>query len=585
MENEKRLILAIILSMVVLIGYQYFFVKPLPPKPSPASTPAPAAAPSQGKPAVPAAPAPAPAEALPASTTVAPPPSGGPVIPTTVAEPETVTLDLPLCQVQLDNRGGVLRSVTLKKFIGDDQKGVELVPALPPEKYGSFFALRLNASPELEKELNERLFEVVRKSVDSPLGRADQVIFRFQRVDLTVEKQFTFFAHKPYQVEFACQIRYQGQAVPPSVQLGPGLTRHELVPWESYQVAPDLVYFDGDSANVVTGASINDGKEGSKTVQGQWGWAGVQTKFFGVIAIPRTAFPQLELSNRVWQATNPAKPESEPVNAQIVSVYVPVPPGSALPVYLGPKSYEILSAVREDLTKTIDFGWFSIIVKPLYYALRWIHQYINNWGWAIVVLTLLISIALFPIRFMQMKSMRDMQKIQPQMKAIQAKYKGSKSAEGRQKMNMVMMQLYKEAGVSPMGGCLPLLIQFPFLIAFYNLIDKSIELWKQPFIFWIKDLSIHDPYYITPVVMGLTMIIQMKQTPTPPGQDNKMQKQMMYIMPVVFTFFFLNMSSGLVVYFLFSNIFSWGLQKIFEFFMPEYAMNPRKDSKKKSAAK
>lgn len=160
-----------------------------------------------------------------------------------------------------------------------------------------------------------------------------------------------------------------------------------------------------------------------------------------------------------------------------------------------------------------------------------------------------------------------MQVIQPQMKAIQARYRGKKSAQDRQNMNQEMMALYKEAGVNPMGGCLPLLAQLPFLFAFYNLVSQSIEFWRQPFVLWIHDLSMADPTWITPILMGASMIIQMKQTPQAPGQDNRTQKMMMYVMPVIMTFMFISLSSGLVIYFLFSNVFAWGMQVISDKFM------------------
>jgi len=234
-------------------------------------------------------------------------------------------------------------------------------------------------------------------------------------------------------------------------------------------------------------------------------------------------------------------------------------------MYVGPKLQSALEAVKQaDLSRVIDYGWFSVIVRPLLAALQWIHRYVQNYGFAIVILTLFLTLALFPFRLKQMVSMKKMQVVQPKVKEIQEKYSRYKKTDPRRaEMNQEIMALYKAHNVNPLGGCLPLLLQMPLLFAFYSLLASSIELRQAPFVGWIHDLSAKDPYYVLPIVMGITMIISQKMTPMAPGGDPTQAKVMMF-MPVVFTVMFLNVSSGLNLYFLCSNIFSIAFQKVAE---------------------
>jgi YidC/Oxa1 family membrane protein insertase len=244
-------------------------------------------------------------------------------------------------------------------------------------------------------------------------------------------------------------------------------------------------------------------------------------------------------------------------------------------LYIGPKRQENLRlSGSADLSGVIDYGLFSIIVYPLLAALRWIHRFAQNYGTAIVILTFVISVVLFPLRLKSMLSMRKMSAIQPKVKAIQDKYSQYKATDPRKReMNQEVMALYKEHGVNPMGGCLPLLIQMPLLIAFYSLLAYTIDLRQAPFIWWIQDLSAKDPIYVLPITMGLTSFISQKLMPMSPTTDPTQAKVMM-IMPIFFTFIFLNMSSGLNLYFLCSNVFQVALQKISERWIPKAAPPP-----------
>jgi YidC/Oxa1 family membrane protein insertase len=201
---------------------------------------------------------------------------------------------------------------------------------------------------------------------------------------------------------------------------------------------------------------------------------------------------------------------------------------------------------------------FAWLVVPLLQALKAINRVVGNWGVSIIILTIGINVVIFPLRHRSMVSMKKMQALQPQVKAIQARYKSFKATSPeKQKMNAEMMALYKEKGVNPAGGCVPMLLTFPVMFAFYAMLNAAIELRGAPFFGWIHDLSLKDPYYITPVLMGLTMFIQQRMMPS---TADPMQQKMFMFLPLVFLISFLWMPSGLVIYWLFSNVLAIGQQ-------------------------
>jgi len=207
-------------------------------------------------------------------------------------------------------------------------------------------------------------------------------------------------------------------------------------------------------------------------------------------------------------------------------------------LFLGAKDYDFLRKNKPELVEIISFGFFSFIAKPLLWILKGINGLVGNWGFSIIILTFLLRIVLYPINHKQIVSMKKMQKVQPKIEAIRKKYKNAiKDMDERAKMNQEIMEVYKKEGINPLGGCLPLAIQIPILWAFYSMLTSAIELRNSPFIFWIKDLSSKDPYYITPILMGIGMLWQQKMTPT---QGTGSQKFLMNMMPIFFTFLFLN---------------------------------------------
>lgn len=222
-------------------------------------------------------------------------------------------------------------------------------------------------------------------------------------------------------------------------------------------------------------------------------------------------------------------------------------------VFLGPKDYDVLKKLGHHFEKIVNFGFFGIFAKWLFFALRWINISIHNYGWSIILLTIFIRLLIFPMSQAGLKSMKDMQRVQPKMKAIQEKYKKyGKDLTKKQEMNREIQELYKKEGVSPLGGCLPMVLQMPIFFAFWSLLLNVIELRHAPFIFWIKDLSAYDPYYVLPVLMGVSQLISQMITPST-GDAN--QKKMMYALPIVFTVILASAPSGLIVYWTTNNIF------------------------------
>jgi YidC/Oxa1 family membrane protein insertase len=255
-----------------------------------------------------------------------------------------------------------------------------------------------------------------------------------------------------------------------------------------------------------------------------------------------------------------------PANSEIATgqlIYEPATMPDSLKLdyvaYAGPKSYATLKAVDENLTGVVDYGTFSIIARPILWLLKFLHQFISNWGIAIIALTIIVRLIVLPFNVYSYKSMKVMQKLQPQMNAVRERYK-DKSNEEKLQMNAEIMKLMKENKANPVGGCLPMLLQLPVFIALYQVLGQSIELYQAPFGLWIHDLSIRDPLFVTPVLMGITMFIQQKITPS--TMDPQQAKIMMW-MPVIFSFFMISLPAGLTLYIFVSTLFGIIQQFVF----------------------
>jgi YidC/Oxa1 family membrane protein insertase len=283
--------------------------------------------------------------------------------------------------------------------------------------------------------------------------------------------------------------------------------------------------------------------EGERLLEGPLYWAGFETKYFLAALIPDR--PE-QARARIWKA------EGRVVVSELSFPPGTVPAGAAtsrtVRVYAGPKSIPELKRAGTGLEDSIAFGFFAVLAKPLLWILIFFERFVRNYGVAIILLTILVRLAFYPLASKQFRSMKEMQRLQPLIQELKEKY-----GEDREKLNQEMMQLYRTHKVNPLGGCLPILVQIPVFIALYQALLNSIELRQAPFIFWIRDLSAPDHTYITPILMTGSMFLQQKMSP--PMADPAQQRIMMF-MPLIFGFMFLNFPSGLVLYWLVNNLLS-----------------------------
>jgi YidC/Oxa1 family membrane protein insertase len=333
-----------------------------------------------------------------------------------------------------------------------------------------------------------------------------------------------------------------------------------LGPWIGLGYEPDgsqyiasraIQHKDGDIRRLAA-----DKLQAENQFQGEFRFVGVEDQYFLSAALPGSEQVSVQYRPHVLPVAGAA-----PDTTRTFATYEVAVPGSlAMSFFIGPKDFDVLKAVdpRLELVRAIDFGITAPIVVPLLTALKWVHGFAGNYGWAIVILTIIINVLIFPLRHKSMVSMRKMQALQPEVKAIQERYAKYKVTDPeRQKMNQEMLGLYKQKGVNPASGCVPMLLTLPVLFAFYAMLSAAIELRGAPFFGWITDLSRHDPLYITPLLMGASMFWQQKMMPT---TADPIQQKMFLLMPIIFTVSFLWAPSGLVVYWFVSNILAIGQQ-------------------------
>jgi YidC/Oxa1 family membrane protein insertase len=542
---EKRTIIAIALSVVVLFFFQYFVQKRVvrtPPARPAVQTKDEAVAP--------------PAPSQPAAAEAAPVPSSA---ADTKASARTVVVQGDIYRAVLDNRGAVLTSWMLNQY--KSAKG-QIFEMIAPNRAGEswvFPGSMIFKDPALTNVSNNELYEVSvegGQNAEIVLKPPVTVVMKLKRSDVTIEKSFSFEKNN-YVVDLSGTFQKGGQNLEGQFFLG-----QDIGPELEHLVGSaqlEAVYYQGGKAKR---ESAPKEENDIKKIEGDIRWVGLDMHYFSAIAIPEQSFSSFDIQKRAVKAVGL---DGKEVNRDLLRVKTPVNGSLRYQLYLGPKKQSNLEAVKKgDITGVINYGMFSILVRPLLWSLQWIHQYAHNYGTSIIILTFLLSLLLFPFRLKQMVSMKKMQVVQPKVKAIQEKYRRYKKTDPkRAEMNQEIMALYKEHNVNPLGGCLPLLLQMPLLFAFYSLLAYSIELRQAPFIGWLQDLSVSDPWFVLPIVMGISMFISQKMTPMAPGSDPTQAKVMMF-MPVIFTFMFLKVSSGLNLYFLCSNIFQIAFQKIAE---------------------
>lgn len=363
-----------------------------------------------------------------------------------------------------------------------------------------------------------------------------------------------------YIVAVRADVKSGDQALTPAIVWGPAVG--DISETSRYtQKAEGLIYQNDKAQRLATKDLLKQSE-----YDGDFRYAGVDDNYFMTVVLAPGASKV-----RYLPVAIPPTPPSTAAPRELVSYEVePKAAGQPLKYFVGPKDFDVLAAIGPDLTKAINFGMFTIIVVPLLRSLKWVNGFAGNYGFSIIILTILINVIMFPLRHKSVVSMRKMQEIQPEVKSIQDRYSKLKATDpAKQKMNQELMALYKERGVNPAGGCVPMLLTMPVLLAMWALLSTAIELRGAPFIGWIHDLTAHDPLYITPVIMGASQLWQQKMTPSA-GMDPA-QQRMMLIMPVVFTVMFLWLPAGVAIYYAVTNLWGIGQQ-----YLTNYLIGPPK---------
>jgi YidC/Oxa1 family membrane protein insertase len=565
MDNEKRALLAIVLSLLVLFIYQYFFAPP--PKKVPVK---PGAAPQETAPQEKISPS-APPDMKPA-----PPPALAEAAKPDVAEraAKTAVITTPLYTAvfshfeagltsfrlhrYMDSLGSPAVIKLVKKMFSAGETQPEPQPQwkelihLGPAQHLPLRAFFLTAQGRIiedsQYQSSRDALEVTAQSGPSSITFTPDSTAAVQ--DLRLEKTFKF-TPADYRIDVAVTLRntattaVDGNAVVEWTHYYPSRGEHSGGGFfggsQSSETMPaKFAYFINGK---VEKKELKDFAE-AKILEGDILWTAFEDKYFTSAVIPHQ-----ELPHQVQVGT----PADQSLAYRLVFPHVTLKPGEEktyqMAVYLGPKEIGTLERQGSKLEKTLNFGMFDIIAKPLLISLNFFYRFCGNYGIAIILITVIIKILFWPLTHKSYQSMKDMQKLQPEMQKLKEKYKNKKD-----ELNREIMALYKKYNVNPLGGCLPILLQIPVFIALYSVLSDSIELRHANFIsFWINDLSAHDPTYISPLLMGASMFYQQKMTPS---TADPAQAKMMLMMPIIFTFMFLNFPAGLVLYWLINNVLS-----------------------------
>jgi YidC/Oxa1 family membrane protein insertase len=535
---ERRVLIAVLMSFLVLYGYQALFPPPPEPKPAQATSKVATAPKASGQeasnPTASVQGAPQQAEATPPSA---------PAVP--VREVET---DSPSVHAIFTTRGAVLESWKLKKYRDELGRPLEMIAGHAPADSPLPFTLAVDDAA-LSAKLAAAPFTVGADGVAADGSWRAQ--FDYADDAVRAQKVFSIAPAKPYVVNVSASVTVNGNPVATTLRWGPALGSGITLKSRTYNPPPQPIFFKDGKVSRIAPAKIAE----QPAQDGVFGFSGVDDHYFLVAVVKPSEALHLSYS------TVDVPLEDHPEGAHYVSwsARYPLPPQGAA-YFVGPKDFDVLAAVDRDLVRAIDFGMFSFLVVPLLRALKWLNIYVGNYGWSLILLTVLINLVMFPLRHKSVVSMRKMQEVQPEVKAIQDRYAKLKMSDpARSKMNTELMALYKEKGVNPASGCVPMLLTLPVLFAFYSMLSVAIELRGAPFIGQIHDLSAHDPLFIWPVVMGITMFIQQRMTPS---TADPMQQKMMMFMPIMMTGMFLWAASGLVIYWTVSNVWGIGQQMI-----------------------
>jgi len=554
--TERNLLLGLLLMAVVIFGSQFFMRKYMPQQPASTTHPA---APAQSTSSTTAGEAQA-AAVISARSSSQQGSGKQPQQPVATAsrqaasESETV-VENRLYRITFSNRGAQVKHWVLKKFQDDQGQPLDLVNASASAKYG--FPLSLwTYDQALRDKLNSGLFvpSVTGTTITAPAA----LVFEFSDGGLAVRKTFHF--DDSYVISLDVSAFQNGAPLYAFPAWPSGFGDQATLP--AYAASQFEYQFNSESEHLAPKKI-----PGGDTRHGSFNWAGISGSYFGAIFIPDNPdnLNVVTLHNAIEVVTDSSKPnETKP--ADVLGLAVGRPGETTERLFVGPKSLDAAESVpvptivgaEKDLRAVVNFGSLGLIARPLFawrfIGLRWIYGFVHNWGWSIVLQTILITIILLPLRIFQMKSALKMQKAAPQIKAIQEKYKKYSMRDPRKAdMNKEIADLYKREGVNPISGCIPLLVQLPFLWAYYRMLSTAIDL-RQAHWLWIHDLSAAEPFpFLLPIIMVVSMFLMQKMTPQA-GMDPAQQRMMTVMMPLMMGFIFFKLAAGLNLYYAESNL-------------------------------
>ncbi len=546
---EVRLLIAFVLMGLVLLVSQYF-IKPAPVPPSkPVAT---ATSPA-------AAPAPAQTNDKPDAVipSIAKQKAAEVAAEVKAGSEEFMAVDTDAYHVVFSNRGATVRSWVLKNYKDHAGRPLDLVYQPSLNRVPAPFSVAFKGQAPAT-DLNTVLFQATRSGLD--------VNFEFSDGRVLSKKSF-HFDPTSYLVGVTSEITQNGAALPHLITWRGGFGDPTVRNPPSVQHA---IYYDLPNTKLKS-LSYGDAKNGPVSANGQFSFEGIEDSYFTAAFLPgdKPAVDQTTYADAV--------PDAEGKDEKRVGVGVGGDGLNAFSLFVGPKDTDLLRKVNPKLEQVVDWGWFGVIAKPLFIVINWTTDHVaHNYGWSIVLVTLVINILLFPLKITSMKSSKKMQALQPQIKAINDKYKGLSMKDPKKAdQNQEVMELYKKNGVNPVGGCLPMLLQMPFLYAFYKVLGVSTEMRGAHWL-WITDLSQPETLalHLLPILLVITQFAMQRMTPSP-GVDPSQQKMMMF-MPLMFGYMFYFASAGLVLYWLTGNVVGIVQQWLLNKSMPAVAAPPAK---------
>ncbi len=535
--------------MVALLAFQYF--KPPTPQPPPAVATQPR----------PNAPGPQAAVGLPVPT---PSPAGATAALVAAKETQTI-VENELYKITFTNRGAQVKSWILKKYKDSQGRPLDLVNQRAAADFGYPLSV-YTYEAGLTTELNQALYQAsATGNVAAPAG----IIFKYAKGPLTVTKTFTF--NESYVIDTQVSVMRNGSPVRALLTWPSGLGDQE----EVSQYAASKFAWSSDGKRDSTGPNkgmFSAGVTGNATLEQPYDYAATIDLYFAAAFLP--AVPSratiVTLHNTIDAPKDIAHPDAEKFKSPVLGIAVGDTSGAThTRLFAGPMQFDVLGSIHttasdgkatgEDLKPLIQFGWLKVIAEPLFLLLRFVHGFVGNWGWAIVIVTLVFNLLMLPTRFMMMRSSLKMQRIQPKLEVIKRKYAGLKATDPkRAEMNAETMALYKTEGVNMYGGCLPMLVQMPLFFAYYRVLANVIEL-RQAHWGWLPNLAIADPYHILPIIIIASMFLVQFITPSP-GMDPAQRRMMAFMMPAIFGFSMWSFASGLALYWATGNLLNLGLQ-------------------------